>query len=43
MAQTRTYHPAPSNQGEPQSVRDAYDKQLAAEKDANAAAAKAKG
>lgn len=29
MAQERIYHPAPSNLGEPQSVRDAYDAQLA--------------
>jgi hypothetical protein len=29
---TRTHHPRPSNVGEPQSVRDAYDKQWAKQK-----------
>jgi hypothetical protein len=29
---TRTHHPRPSNVGEPQSVRDAYDEQWAKQK-----------
>ncbi|MGI5162713.1 hypothetical protein [Microbispora sp. CA-102843] len=37
MAQERIYSPPPSNQGEPQSVRDAYDAQLAAERQARQA------
>jgi hypothetical protein len=32
-----TQHPGPSNVGEPQSVRDAWDKQLKAQAEADAA------
>jgi hypothetical protein len=37
MARWNSYEPDPSNVGEPQSVRDAWDKQLQAQAEADAA------